>query len=157
MFAPEDFPHTSSGVVRFDPGKGTSHFEPGWALLECDPGLVEYHAWFLRRHGIDVQAGSRWGPHVCFARGEVPGRPEKWGEAEGRVVAFRHAHTPRWDNGRHAWLDVWCPELTALRADLGLRVKEKTTFHLTIGRLVIPRDPREPDRAVGLEEEVFFV
>lgn len=144
----DDFPHTSIGTVRFDPGFGEPGYEPHWALLDCDAGIVEYHAWLLRRQGVDVMPGSRWGPHICFVRGEVPGNPERWGQANGRRVEFLYSHSARWDNGRHAWLDVWCPELTALRATLGLRVKEKTTFHLTVGRLLVPREPTEQNADV---------
>jgi hypothetical protein len=146
VFDPDDFPHTSAGTVCFDPGRGTPAFEPWWALLECDPGVVEYHAWHLARRGVPVDTASRWGPHICFVRGEVPARPEEWGKATGWRVEFRYAHTPRWDNGRHAWLDVWCPELLDLRSSLGLPAKRKTTFHLTIGRLLVPREPvPQPD------------
>jgi hypothetical protein len=32
--------HTSKGTVLSDPGQGTKHFEPWWALLLCDEGIL---------------------------------------------------------------------------------------------------------------------
>jgi hypothetical protein len=134
-----DYPYTSAGTLLFDPGKGTRHFEPWWAMLVCDEGIAAYYAWHLLRHGIDLERGSRWGAHVCFVRGEAPPRPAAWGQASGEVT-FHYSNVVHWTNGRHAWVNVWCPALNALRADLGLPVKPHARYHLTLGRLTSERD-----------------
>lgn len=139
---PSDFPHESAGVVQFDPGRGTRHFEPWWALLICDGGIIDLYSWLLLRHGVALHKGSTWGPHVCFVRGHEPPDKAAWGHDPG-PVAFRYSTRVRWDNGRHAWLDVWTPQLAALRARLGFQTPEKVTFHLTLGRLVFPKDSRK--------------
>ena len=133
------FVHESVGVVQFDPGRGTPAFEPWWALLLCDQGIVDYYAWLLLRYGISVHRGSRWGPHVSFVKGLEPPDRMAWGVDPG-PVRFWYANRVRWDNGRHAWLDVWSPDLAAIRARLGFDTPEKVSFHLTLGRLVFPQD-----------------
>ncbi|HJZ57286.1 MAG TPA: hypothetical protein VKE74_20115 [Gemmataceae bacterium] len=145
---PSDFPHESTGVIQFDPGIGTRHFEPWWALLACDPGIVDYYSWLLLRHGIALHRGSHWGPHVCFIRGQEPPDKAAWGRASG-AIPFRYSNRVRWDNGRHAWLDVWSPELAAVRESLGFPAG-KTTFHLTLGRLVFPKDSTKTADPDGL-------
>lgn len=134
-----DYPHESTGIVQFDPGKGTRHFEPWWAFLICDGGIIDYYSWLLLRYGIALHKGSNWGPHICFVRGQEPPDKTAWGVDPG-PVRFRYSPVIRWDNGRHAWLNVWSPELAAIRASLGFHTPEKVTFHFTLGRLVFTKD-----------------
>ena len=91
--------HVSTGRILYDPGKGSRHFDPWYALLECDGGIIDYLSWHLRRWGIDLHKGSRWGAHVTFVRGEQPLNLEAWGEAAGEEVTFHYAHEVRWTNG----------------------------------------------------------
>jgi hypothetical protein len=135
---PSDFPYQSTGVVQYDPGLGTPRFEPWWALLLCDGGIIDYYSWLLLRHGVALHKGSAYGPHVCFVRGHEPPDKTAWGVDPG-PVAFRYSNRVRWDNGRHAWLDVWSPQLAELRARLGFNTPEKATFHFTLGRLVFTK------------------
>jgi hypothetical protein len=134
MNAPDYFRHESVGRVQYDPGLGTRTFEPWWALLLCDEGIVDYYAWLLQRHGIALMKGSSYGAHVCFVRGAEPPDKSAWGFDPG-PVAFRYTNVIRWDNGRHAWLDVYSPALAELRARLGFHTPDKMSFHLTLGRL----------------------
>jgi hypothetical protein len=138
--------HSSTGTVLYDPGLGTRHFDPWYALLSCDDGIVDYLTWHVRRAGIDLDKGSRWGAHVTFVRGEQPANPGAWGCGAGEEIAFHHAHVIRWTNGRHAWVDVWCPRLTELRAALGLVAKANAKYHLTLGRLREAGEDRKTDR-----------
>jgi hypothetical protein len=132
--------HSSTGTVLYDPGQGTRHFEPWFALLSCDDGIVDYLTWHLRRAGIELDKGSRWGAHVTFVRGEPPASPDAWGTAADEEIAFHYANVIRWSNGRHAWVDVCCPRLNELRAALGLAAKPDARYHLALGRL---REPHE--------------
>lgn len=141
------FVHESTGVLQFDPGKGTRHFEPWWALLICDPGIVDYYSWLLQRRGVALHKGSTWGPHVTVVRGNEPPDRSAWGVDPG-PVHFRYTNVVRWDNGRHAWLDVYSPDLAAVRARLGFDTPQKVSFHLTLGRLAFPAaNTKEPDPA----------
>lgn len=144
-----DFRYESEGRVQYDPGHGSRAFEPWWLILACDRGIVDYYAWLLLRHGISLQKGSTFGPHVSVVKGVEPPRREAWGLIDPGPVAFRYSNVVRWDNGRHAWLDVWSPELAAIRSRLGFDTPGKVTFHLTLGRLVIPRAGTKCDDPAG--------
>lgn len=136
---PSSFCHTSTGRVLYDPGHATAQFEPWWALLMCDEEIIDYYTWLLRRAGIEVQPWSRWGVHVCFVRGETPTDVTAWGTDPGPIT-FQYSPVVQWTNGYHAWLTVWSPQLTELRRRLGLPTKPRTFYHLTIGRLTVPRE-----------------
>jgi hypothetical protein len=133
------FRYESTGRVQFDPGLGTRLWEPWWGILLCDGGIVDYYAWMLQRYGIAIHKGSTLGPHITFVRGLEPPDKSLWGVDPG-PVAFRYTNVIRWDNGRHAWLDVWSPPLAEIRSRLGFQTPEKVSFHFTLGRLVFPQD-----------------
>lgn len=122
---------TGTGYLVFDPLRGTKHFEPWWALLACDDQIPRYYAWFLARQGKPVWVTGLWGTHVSVVKHEEPPDKAAWGV--GGEVEFRYTPQVRWDNGKHAWLDVYSPALSQVRTSLGLPAKE--WFHLTIGRL----------------------
>lgn len=124
--------HTSTGTVWYDPGKGERFFEPWWALLRCDEGIIDFYSWLLLKHGVEIERGSRWGSHISFVKGE-PGI--NWQYCDGKQLKFHYSNIIRRDNGRHAWLDCWCPELHEIRSELGLAKKSNMNFHLTLGRL----------------------
>ena len=133
--------HTSTGWVHFDPGKGTKHFDAWWALLICDEEILKYYAWLALKYGVVIQTGSRWRSHVSFIKGQKPQRMPFWGRRECQKVEFRYSNVIRWDNGKHAWLDVYSPELNEIRKELGIPPKD--TYHLTIGRLDVEKDPMD--------------
>jgi len=122
-----------TGTIQFDPLKGTKHFDPWWALLVCDKGIADYYAWFLKRYGIEVNTASPWGTHISIIKGDCPPDLADWGKHEGEEMRFEFKNFVRYDNGKHAWLDVYSQDLSDFRQDLGL--SEKKWFHLTVGRL----------------------
>jgi hypothetical protein len=126
--------HASSGQLDWEFGKGTKLWQPWWAIVLCDQGIIDYYGWLCRRNGLNLQKGSAYGAHISFLRGEEPLNKELWGDATG-PVSFHYAHQARWDNERHVWLDCWSDQLNDLRAYLGLPTKKKMSYHLTIGRL----------------------
>jgi hypothetical protein len=145
------FRYESVGRLQFDPGLGTHLWEPWWAILVCDGGIVDYYTWHLRRYGIALHKGSTFGPHITVVRGQEPPDKAAWGLGPG-PVAFRYTNVIRWDNGYHAWLDVWSPQLAEIRAKLGLDATPKMSYHLTLGRLVFPRASVQADDAGGMLE-----
>lgn len=135
--------HKAEGKLVYDYGFGTKLFEPWWALVFTDQGIIDYYAWLCKKYGMPVQKGSAYGAHISFIRGEVPVNKDAWGIGAG-TIDFWYAHTVRWDNNRHAWLDVWSDQLVELRQAMGLPVKPHrllngewvaSGYHLTIGRL----------------------
>lgn len=124
---------TSSGIVRFDPLKGSKHHEPWWCLLECDKQVAEYYAWLIKRYGLPVNTSSPWGTHISIIKGETVPNPSQWGKLEGAEIEFHYNHWVRFDNGQHAWVDVYSEDLAAVRESVGLPFKP--WYHLTVGRL----------------------
>jgi hypothetical protein len=126
------FPHKSVGTLRVDMHKGTKHFEPWWALVTCDEGIIAYYNWFLKKRGEEVMFNKLWGPHISAIKGYEPQNRELWDSFDGRPIEFWYSNVVRTDNDKHAWLDVFCPDLAEIRRQLGCL--DKIFFHLTIGR-----------------------
>jgi hypothetical protein len=127
---------SSSGILRFDPKKNTKHFTPWWCLLECDENIAEYYAWLLKKYGLESNSKSLWGTHISVIKGEDIPDPSTWGNLEGMEVDFNYNNFVRFENGKHAWVDVYSEDLSAVREMLGLPFKP--WYHLTIGRLERP-------------------
>lgn len=129
---------TSTGVLHYDPGQGLKHHEPWWALLLCDNEIARYYAWQLKKHGIEVYSNDKglWKTHISVMKGEVPPNLNIWKKYEDYQVTFDYNHWVRFDNGEHAWVDVYSEELSSIREELGFGFKP--WFHMTIGRLVRP-------------------
>ena len=125
------FIRRSTGLLRFDPKKGTKHFDPWWALLECDEGIVGFYAWLLKSYGIASYPNKLWGPHISVIKGDPAN--DLWGCREGEEVDFWYTDNIRWDNGKHAWLDCYSERMSEIRVEMGL--PPKAHFHLTIGLL----------------------
>ncbi len=117
-----------SGVGFFRP------LEDWWGIITCDPEIVRYFCWLARTYGVSKEAGSRNGPHISAVKGERIKNIKLWKKLKGRPIKFQYSNQIR-DNGYHAWLDAYSPELSNLRKGLGLKEKPYHSFHLTIGRL----------------------
>ncbi len=137
----EYYPFVGMGHIWFDPGRGTKHFDPNWALLTVDSNIVGLYAWLAERQGIELNTKGLWGPHISFIKGEEPTKNRTiWGEAYYRPVEFHYSNIIRTDEDEvatrrkkvmHAWLDVWSEDLFKIRKTFGLR--DKNTFHMTLG------------------------
>lgn len=129
---------TATGVLKYDPGKGTKGYDPHWALLMCDDEISAYYAWLLKRHGQEVHSNDKglWKTHVSVMKGEVPPILDKWGKYDGCELTFHYTNQIRYENGKHAWVDVYSEDLSAVREMYGFPFKP--WYHLTIGRLVRP-------------------
>jgi len=129
---------TSTGILHYDPGQGQKHYDPWWALLLCDDELARYYSWLLKRRGVEIFPNDKglWGTHVSVLKGDVPPDTSKWAKYEGYEVEFHYNHLVRYDNGKHAWTDVYSEDLSAIRQELGFDAKP--WYHLTVGRLVRP-------------------
>ena len=125
------FPFKSEGYIK--------PVEDWWLLLTCDPEIVNYYCWLAKTWGIEIEAGSRHGPHISVVKGERIKNKKLWYQLKGRSVRFEYSNQMR-HNGYHCWLDVRSRELSKLRQSLGLKEKPYHSFHLTIGRLRLSMD-----------------
>lgn len=131
---PSYYQHQSTGLLHFEFGKGTRLWQPWWALVICDAGIVDFYAKLAKKHGRPIEKNYVYGAHISFNKGEEPPNKPAW-LPEPIPIAFRYASTVRSDNARHAWLDVWSDDLIAIRQTLGFPPKLKMSYHLTLGRL----------------------
>lgn len=130
--------HTSKGRLVFDPGRDTKHYSSWWAILETDPGILDFYCWLSLKWGVLITRNNLWGPHISVIKGEEPPNKGLWGHDFG-LVDFSYTNTIRYDNGCHAWLDVHSSELNDIRAEFGLSRKinfgdHPRHFHMTLGR-----------------------
>ena len=135
----EYYSFSSTGVIFYDYNK-TEISEPFWGILKCDEEIINYYLWLLLRWGIAVNKGSRSGAHITWNRGEKPPNLSLWGKYEGVEITFRYSNYLWWENGKHVWINVHCPKLDEIRVELGLNPLHRNALHLTIGRLLIPKD-----------------
>lgn len=124
-------PFKATGKLVFDPGIGTKQFDPWWALLACDEQIIEFYRWILLKHGVKTMPNALWGPHISVIKGEEPKIMNLWG-VPSVPVEFWYTNSIRWHD-RHAWLDVWSPQMSLIREDMGL--PPKCFFHMTIGNI----------------------
>lgn len=119
----------SYGKLIFDPGKGTKHFDPNWALLLVEEDIPMYYGWILKKYGIPTLPNKLWNAHISVIKGEECKNKKLW-DKEFPLVEFWYSNIIRWHH-KHAWIDVFSPEMSEIREKLGLL--PKCFFHLTIG------------------------
>ena len=129
--------HKGIGRLQFDPQQGTKNYDPWWCLLMVDQQIVDYYCWHSLKWGKPISKNMLWGAHVSVIKGEES-NSSLWGCDFGEIE-FYYTNVIRYDNGCHAWLDVWCDRLHEIRAELGLSPKigfggHPRHFHLTLGR-----------------------
>lgn len=128
------FPHRTKGVLQYDPKIGTKHFDPHWCLINCDNQIINLYSWFLKNKlGIILEKNKLWNAHISVIKGEKPLFEEMWAINDGQEVEYWYSNIIRFDNGKHAWLDVFSPDMSKIRESIGLR--PKCFFHLTLGRI----------------------
>jgi len=129
------FKHYSYGKIVYDLRKNDPKlFEPWWAFVLCDPGIVDFYSWLCKSWGKPLDRSTAWGSHISWAKGQKPQNENLWGQKYPKIK-FYYSNIIRTDNNQHAWLDVWCPELHEIRQELGLPKKLNWNFHITLGRL----------------------
>jgi hypothetical protein len=129
---------TSTGYLQYDPGLGSDNYEPNWAMLICDDELSRYYAWFLKKYGLETWSNDKglWKTHISIIKGDLIPNLNDWKKYDNYEIEFHYNHIVRYDNGRHAWLDIYSEDLATIREELGLDYKP--WYHLTIGRLKRP-------------------
>lgn len=144
------------GYLQYDPFRGEmKHRTNWWCVLTLDKEITRYYRWWMSfQYHIHLQQPS-WDAHISVVRGEKP-RPEfvqHWKKYQGEKIEFEYQHgiihhdkSQRTDDraannvgGLYYFMNVRCPRLEEIRAELGLRTG--FNYHVTIGRTYdyIPR------------------
>jgi hypothetical protein len=147
-----DFQYQSSGILRFNPGFGTKHYEPNWCIMELDEEIYKYYSWFMNMDGEPIlKPNTLWGFHSSVIKGEEPTQnATDWAKFDGDVIPFYYSNYIKYSNGRHCWMDLYSPRLSEIRDYYGLYVNGgKLKYHMTLGRLKHPTVP-EPQTATHL-------
>jgi hypothetical protein len=144
------FPFVSYGILTYDPGLGTKHYEPWWCLLKLDNELCRYYSWHMNTVEPIAPPNSLWGFHSSVLKGEVPTKNiDKWGKDNGKRIEFHYSNYISYSNGRHAWINMYCEELSELRDYYGLYTNGgKLKYHMTLGRLRNPTVPEPPGATI---------
>ncbi len=129
----------STGTLIFDPGHGTKHYQEWWAIVQVDDDTRDYYCWLSKRHGTKINPNKLWGAHISCIKNELPLKnKDLWGKDFGSIE-FYYSNIIRYDNGCHAWLDIWSPQLNEIREFFGLNAKinfggHPRHYHMTLGR-----------------------
>ncbi|MGZ8924510.1 MAG: hypothetical protein ACXW2E_01375 [Nitrososphaeraceae archaeon] len=141
--------HKGHGFLQYDPYRGEmKHRTNWWCVINVDREITRYYRWWLsfEKH-IHLQQPA-WDAHISCVRGERPS-PEYldlWKKYQGERVEFlykfnniRVDRSQRTDErakdavgGLYYFIDILCPRLDEIRAELGLRTG--FNYHLTVGR-----------------------
>lgn len=119
--------------------QGSLSFHTIWVVLECDAELLKYYASLYRTAtGISL-IPPKFGSHVSVVRGDEENiKPGLWPRHTlGPIVSYEYDNEIR-ELDKYVWLDVRSKDLESLREGLGLSGKPPFSFHLTLGRKVIP-------------------
>jgi hypothetical protein len=133
-----------SGKIVYDPHRGDmKNRTQGWCIVEVDREITRYYRWWLQYEKHIHLKQPAWDAHISVVRGEKL-RPEfqhLWKKYQGKHVNFTYDHSyircepdPK-QGGFFYWIDVDCPELSAMREEMGLPVGWR--FHITVGRTYV--------------------
>lgn len=101
--------------------------------MQCDMGIIYYYEWFLAKKGVKT-IRPLWGAHISVLRGEEPPNKEAWKKYNGEILEFTSTGCLD-SNEWYWWIDVECPRLEEIRAEMGLRPKPEFDYHITIGKV----------------------
>ena len=112
--------------------------------VEVDPNIVALARALVPR-AVRLKR-TRYEPHITVIRNETPPDLRKWMSYEGIVLPFEYEpHV--YNDDTYYWLRVFCPQLTAIRKELGLPASSEwsrapdgfESFHCTVGNLKLDK------------------
>lgn len=138
--------HSGSGVIVYDPYRGgMKRRSNGWCVVEVDKEITRYFRWWMKYEKHIYLQPPSWDAHTSIVRGEHldPSVQNLWKKYHGQRVNFLYQHVGEYqvarsglresaDDGTYYWVDIECPLMDSIRAELGLRKGWK--FHITFGR-----------------------
>lgn len=134
-FSPPNYPHTSTGTLRYSQGS-----EGPKLIVEVDKGIVDY-ARATVPPSVPLQP-QRYDPHITVVRRETLVRPEHWAKYDGEPLEFTYDSRVV-EGDIYYWLRAWSDRLVEIRMELGLKPlwelcrppDNEDCFHITLGNL----------------------
>jgi hypothetical protein len=135
--------HEAKGKLIYDPVRsGLKTKNKGWVVINADNEIARYYRWWVQKERWIELCQPSWGTHVSCVRGEGIRDVYQplWKKHDGEIITFEYEHNVRrsgdttgGDRPEWFWfVDVRCPRIDEIRAELGLRTFFK--YHMTIGR-----------------------
>ena len=149
--------HSGSGIIVYDPYRGGMRRRTnGWCVVEVNKEITRYFRWWMQREKHVYLQPPSWDAHISIVRSEKlqPDVQRLWKQYAGQRVNFLYQHVSAYKSarsglstsagdGEYYWVDVECPLMDTIRAELGLR--KGWSFHLTFGR-TYEYEARKPKR-----------
>lgn len=155
---------STTGRIVYDPHRGDMKSRTQWwCVIDVDPEITRLFRYWMDRNWWDVERWSMkrpfvapaWDAHVSVVRGEGYLNKKFWKKYHGQEVTLFYGldihqtqSSENYERPDHFWfVDVECPRIMEIRAELGLRVADEKTgkpyrSHLTVARTYdVPRNP----------------
>jgi hypothetical protein len=135
--------HKGTAKIIYDPLRpGMKRRTERWIIANSDREVGRYYRWWVKKELHIELFQPSWGEHISLVRGEYIQDEYKhlWKKYDGEIITFEYEHNVRWSGDtttgdRPEWfwfVDVRCPRIDEIRAELGLKTFFK--YHMTIGR-----------------------
>ncbi len=125
----------SIGTLRYSPKLLGDHIsERWWTVLDCDESIGAYFRCLYSMHHYKARTLVKpaWDSHITVIRNELPPRQDLWEKYSGKLIEFEYEFEHHTD-GNYWWVNVMCPELIAIRVELGLSADPLLPLHLSTG------------------------
>lgn len=131
--------YRSIGTLRYSPKLNGEDSGRWWLILDADPDIGKYARYMYKvfHHHCRVLQAPSWKEHITVVRDEKPNgdRLHLWEKYAGNKVEFTY-YPEIVGDGKYFWMEVDCPELLEMRAELGLPYNPLYPLHLTVGNVV---------------------
>lgn len=131
--------YKATGKIIFNPipRDGSIPSKKWWAIVECPHDIIDYYRYWVTKNKKFKISPPSFGAHISIIRDEEPLDEFKhlWKKRQDMEVEF--TYTPDFEtNGDYWWLNIECPMLNEIRAELGLPPEPQIGYHLSIGKLI---------------------
>ncbi len=121
-------------------GKIEYHNDPLKIIVSVDQEMVNYYRQLIPKYKRVYK--QRYPGHISVVRNERPENYRVWYKHSSRLIEFQYNNVI-YNDEVYYWLEVVCPQLEDIRAELGLPNTSQWTksptgghsFHITLGNV----------------------
>ena len=118
--------YSAQGILQYK--------KDGWLVLSTPKSICEYYKWWVEKFLWKKATLPLHGSHVTVIAGkynDVSSHP-CWQKYDGIKLSFYYDGVIYNDDDGYFWIKVECPELAAIRQELGLPPQPFWPYHCTI-------------------------